>query len=165
MNRVYPHCMHCGSKLNDGDYPKACPSCGRMHFLNPLPVAVLLVPVGDGVLTIRRAIAPQIGELALPGGYIDLNETWEQAASRELEEETGLQVDPTAISHFATISSQRGDGVILIFGVAKAQPTSVLEQVTCGPETSEAIVVNHPQALAFELHTDVLAQYFEQKHR
>ena len=165
MNRVYPHCMHCGSKLNDGDYPKACPSCGRMHFLNPLPVAVLLVPVDDGVLTIRRAIAPQIGELALPGGYIDLEETWEQAAARELEEETGLRLDPAKVSHFATISSQRGDGVILIFGVATAQSASVLEHIACGPETSEAIVVKSPQTLAFELHTEVLARYFEQNQR
>ncbi len=63
-----------------------------MSFLNPLPVAVMLVPAAGGLVVIRRGIEPAKGLLALPGGYINLGESWQQAAARELFEETGIRV-------------------------------------------------------------------------
>jgi 8-oxo-dGTP diphosphatase len=42
------------------------------------------------VLLIQRDIAPFEGRWALPGGFVHMNETLEQAARRELEEETGV---------------------------------------------------------------------------
>ena len=41
---------------------------------------------------VRRGINPGIGKLALPGGYVDEMETFENAARRELFEETGLDL-------------------------------------------------------------------------
>jgi 8-oxo-dGTP diphosphatase len=45
---------------------------------------------GLKVLLIERAREPFAGQWAFPGGFIDVGETPEQAAERELEEETGL---------------------------------------------------------------------------
>lgn len=44
----------------------------------------------DKILLIQRAQDPEKGKWALPGGYVDWNETLAQAAIRELNEETGL---------------------------------------------------------------------------
>jgi ADP-ribose pyrophosphatase YjhB (NUDIX family) len=55
---------------------------------------VVLRPTHNGaeVLLIRRGKPPNIGSWSLPGGAQELGETAEQAARRELEEETGLAV-------------------------------------------------------------------------
>lgn len=42
------------------------------------------------VLLIKRLYDPFEGKWALPGGFMDMDETLEEAALRELEEETGL---------------------------------------------------------------------------
>ena len=44
------------------------------------------------VLLIQRADEPYKGSWAFPGGFMNMDETTEQCAIRELEEETGLKV-------------------------------------------------------------------------
>ncbi len=46
------------------------------------------------VLLIRRGNEPFKGKYALPGGFVEPGETIEQAATRELLEETGIEVAP-----------------------------------------------------------------------
>lgn len=54
-------------------------------------VAAVVVRAGK-VLLIKRATPPRQGSWTLPGGSIDLGETLQQAAQREVLEETGLTV-------------------------------------------------------------------------
>ena len=82
MMQKNSHCSYCGARFaEDGPWPRRCAACANVSYLNPLPVAVLLQPVDDGLLVIRRAIAP-VGRLALPGGFIDVGESWQAAAAR-----------------------------------------------------------------------------------
>ena len=48
---------------------------------------------GDEVLLIRRGKPPRMGEWSIPGGRIEWGERAEDAALRELEEETGVQAE------------------------------------------------------------------------
>jgi 8-oxo-dGTP diphosphatase len=53
----------------------------------------VVIPHEDGgVVVIRRAGHPFKGDHALPGGFVDVGETVEEAAVREAREETGLEV-------------------------------------------------------------------------
>ncbi len=56
------------------------------------------VVVRDGrALLVRRGKAPLYGRWTVPGGTVELGETLEQAVVREMEEETGLQVEPIEV--------------------------------------------------------------------
>src|SRR3954469_7529832 len=92
--RKHDHCSYCGAPfIVDQPWPRACAGCANVSYLNPVPVAVLLLPVGGGLLCVRRDIEPGRGKLALPGGFIDVGETWEEAAVRELREEAGIAME------------------------------------------------------------------------
>ena len=55
-------------------------------------VVLFTIRAGDlAVLMIRRGGAPFKGHWALPGGFVEENESLERAASRELKEETGIE--------------------------------------------------------------------------
>jgi ADP-ribose pyrophosphatase YjhB (NUDIX family) len=115
--------------------------------------------VAGGVLTIRRDIPPHVGELALPGGFIELEESWEEAAVRELQEETGLEVAYEEVGTFDVHSAP--DGTVLIFGHASRLEREALEEVELSSEASELVVVEELRELAFPLHTRVLSDWFD----
>ena len=53
---------------------------------------------GGDVLLIQRGWPPHKGQLAFPGGHVDVGERSRDAASRELFEETGVRVAPGALT-------------------------------------------------------------------
>ena len=152
------HCSFCGAAFApEQPWPRTCATCGNTTYLNPLPVAVALVPVDSGVLVVRRAIPPAIGALALPGGFINFGEPWQHACAREVREETGLQIDPASIRDGYTRSA---GGHLLVFGVAPRISAAELPPFTPHAEVSELAVLSAPAELAFPLHTAALRDYF-----
>ncbi len=165
MFTQHSHCSYCGQPFEiDQAWPRLCAACGNTSFLNPLPVSVVLLPVDDGLLVVRRNIEPQIGRLALPGGYINRGESWQQAGARELLEETGIVIRPEDLREFRVKSAPSGM-TLLVFGVAPARRSQDLPPFVPNEETQEMSVVTTPQELAFSTHTEALREYFERRAR
>lgn len=103
MVAIEPHyCHQCGAPVEwreHEDRKRAwCPSCEQLHFRNAVPAVSVAVHDTDRVLLIERAVPPDAGRWALPGGHPEYDEKPRPAAVRELAEETGVTVDPTALS-------------------------------------------------------------------
>lgn len=159
MPGPFSHCSWCGASWKpDAAWPRTCASCSKTSWRNPLPVAVLVVPVDGGVLCIRRGIEPHIGALALPGGFVNHGESWQAGAARELFEETQIRVDPASVKALDVISAP--DSTILIFGEAAPLAASALPAFTPTDETTERVVVTKAVPLAFPIHEQVLRGWF-----
>ena len=77
-------------------------------------VAVGAVVIHDNqVLLVKRGKPPAEGEWAIPGGNVELGETLQQAAEREILEETGVTVQAKEIIYtFESIHKDPEGGVI-----------------------------------------------------
>lgn len=62
-------------------------------YKTPLITADCVVFNDGGVVLIRRGFEPFKGWYALPGGFVDIGESVESACTREMKEETGLEID------------------------------------------------------------------------
>lgn len=92
---LFEYCPRCGAtrEVASPRQPFSCVRCGFLFYFNPCPaVAAILVGPDDRVLFIRRAEEPAKGLLAVPGGFVDLGETAEEAIRREIKEEVNLEV-------------------------------------------------------------------------
>ena len=155
------HCSFCGNRFElEVPWPRRCLNCGNSTYQNPLPVAVVLLPMAYGMVVVRRNIEPRKGTLTLPGGYIDFGETWQEGGQRELLEETGIEIDKNDLSLYDV---QNGlDNTLVIMGLAKEMPLNALKPFT-SKETQEVTLIDRPIELGFPLHTEVVKRFFTEK--
>ena len=158
-------CSYCGAAFEpDSAWPRTCLFCENITYLNPLPVSVMLVPVEeDGLLLVRRAIEPCRGQVALPGGFMGLGETWQEAGVRELREETGIVIPAHKVTLFGALTSPNGH--LLVFG--RTPPISAADVPGEFPadETEELVIAREPVPLAFPLHNQAALRFWSLKGR
>ncbi len=95
----------------------ACDSCGAVVFLDPKLAVVVLVSSGEGILMVKRDIEPRMGCWSFPSGYVDRGEVVENAAVREVMEETNVEVE---LERLLGVYSGIGEPVALVAYAARA---------------------------------------------
>ncbi len=92
---LFKYCPKCGSESFEinNDKSKRCHSCGFTYYFNPSAAVVAIIENEKGeILVARRAKEPAKGTLDLPGGFSDLYETIEESLTREIKEETNMDI-------------------------------------------------------------------------
>ncbi len=115
MNNAIKFCAQCGGRLTTeyvaGRERPVCRACGHIVYRNPVPVAIVIATLKEKLLLVRRANNPLQGYWAPPAGYIEIDETLEAGAAREVREETGYEV---AIDRLLGLYSRPNTGVIFV---------------------------------------------------
>lgn len=92
----FKYCPKCGSDhfVENNFKSKRCGKCGFIYYFNSSSSTIaLIINENKELLVATRAHDPQKGTLDLPGGFVDMNETGEEAVIREVKEETNLDVE------------------------------------------------------------------------
>jgi len=111
------------------------------------------------VLLIERGREPFKNKWALPGGFIEMDETLETACKRELYEETGLKVEK--MTQFKTYDAIDRDPRHRTISVIYFAELNEIQQVKGGDDASRAewFSVSELPELAFD-HKQILKEFF-----
>ena len=156
------YCSTCKSKNKfsyiEGQIRYHCQECKTIHYQNPKPTSTLICTKNNQILFVKRAFEPAKGEWSLPGGFIELGETPEDAAKRELKEETNLNGEVVKLlgtcSHFNSVF-----GDILLIGMT--MDINNWEELKTGDDAYDATFFNIKECpiLAFECHQKIFEMY------
>lgn len=116
MSSTFRYCPVCATPLGRGEQGGRerayCPGCGWVHWDNPTPVVAAVIELEGKVLLARNAAWPE-KMFALVAGFLERDETPQQAVAREVREETGLTV--TATHLIGVYEFQRRNELIIAF--------------------------------------------------
>jgi ADP-ribose pyrophosphatase YjhB (NUDIX family) len=159
-------CQNCGQPLTprflDGRdrlfCDPNCAGCGYVHYENPVPGVGLLIEHAGQLVLIKRGHPPHVGEWALPSGFIEVDETAEQAAVREAYEETGLQVELTELFSVHSFPEGPPRSGIIIFYRARPLDIGAMQAGDDAREVQLFSIENLPP-MSFRTHREALDRW------
>lgn len=156
-------CPFCGKKLItkfvEGGNRLFCKSCDTPIYENPVPAtAIVAVDSKKRLLLVKRSVPPKTGMWCLPGGFLELGESPEQGALRELKEETGLSGTIQSLLGVISSNSPRYNTVLLV-GYLVNNYTGTL---IAGDDASDASYFSPEELpkIAFSSHKDFINMYY-----
>ncbi len=156
MAKAYRYCPYCATPLVEAfrfdDVRPTCAACGFTQFQDPKVAVIARVIYEKRVLLVQRGVDPAKGRWALPGGFMDADESPEMALSRELNEEVALAVNVGELLKIYAMTDGDGNrtGIVLAY---TATPTGVTTITANGHDVQNAGWFGPdeiPAALAFE---------------
>jgi 8-oxo-dGTP diphosphatase len=159
-------CPKCGTRLEDrvvGDkIRRACPDCDYIHFTDPKVGVGVLVLQQNKILLVKRAMRPEQGKWSIPAGFLDYGEDPRVTASREVLEETNLQVQIEGLLdvYFNPLALKQGGASIFILFKARL----VSGELEAGDDALEAgfFGPNELPELAFTSTQDAIRLWQQQ---
>lgn len=155
------YCPICGSALSSrvvgGRTRPVCEECGYVHYVNPVPAVGILIEMDGGIVLIRRGQPPHQNEWTLPSGFIEADESAEEAAIREAEEETGLKVEIIELAGINSFPEGPPTSGIIVF--YRARPVG--GTLHGGDDALDARVFQPAEVprLPFRTHREVMAPW------
>jgi 8-oxo-dGTP diphosphatase len=132
-------------------------------------VDIVLLTICDDrlcALVVRRGSPPFEGRLALPGGFVEVDENLETAAIRELAEETNVRMDAVHLEQLASYGEPDRDPRMRTVSVAWLAIAPDLPDPSAGTDAADAQwvpveeLLDHHEVLAFD-HRRILAHGVE----
>lgn len=164
FSRPIRYCPHCGGPIEfrdiGGQRRPHCVPCKATFYQDPKLAVAVLVNDGRGLVLQRRKIDPGMGKWTFPSGYVERGERVEDAAVREVAEETGLEV---RINELLGLYSHPGNPVALAVYTADA-----IGGVVAVSEESHEVATFSPHDLpdlAFEHDAEIVASWLIQTER
>ncbi len=161
------YCTHCGGELQpiwieeEQRERFKCSQCGLINYQNPKILVVAMVTCGLKLLLSRRAHKPSAGLWTPPSGFMEENETLEQATARETWEEAGVRLDPERLLLHTIVNLPSISQVYVTFR-GEVQTT----EFNCGPECSEVAFFTEEevpwQELAYPAMFGFLRMFFQE---
>src|SRR5687767_13932486 len=106
-------CVDCGGRLEErvafGKLRGVCAVCGHVHFEDPKVAVGVVAEMDGGIVLGKRAHDPKLGAWSFPSGFVHAGEVVEEAAIREVAEETGVTV---RLDRLLGVFSTAGERVI-----------------------------------------------------
>ncbi len=164
MTQELTYCPVCGHQLvlreEAGRMRQVCPNCGYIHYVNPVPAVGIVIEQDGGVVLIQRLHPPHKGVWTLPSGFIEADESAEEAAIREAEEETGLKVEIDELAGVNSFPEGPPQSGIMIF--FRAHPVGGV--LKGGDDAADARVFQPEEMplLPFRTHREMMAQWLAQ---
>jgi ADP-ribose pyrophosphatase len=163
------YCSECGSAdlalrtTNHDTHSRfTCNKCGMIFYHNPKVIAGCIVEHGDKYLMCQRAIKPRTGTWTLPAGFMECGETVEEAAKREVWEETGAQIE--IIAPYSIFSVPQINEVYIVFRAKLIEFTD-----EPGPETLAADLLSAKDIpwdnIFYPAIKDILQRYITEKNQ
>jgi ADP-ribose pyrophosphatase YjhB (NUDIX family) len=170
---LYRYCPLCAAEMtwrqSDARARQVCPTCGFICYENPVPAAGSLIERDGRVLMVQRKYPPYVGGWTLPAGFIEWDETPEQAAVRETEEETGLRVEVTGLFGVFPWRHEYKDGQTHDNGLLVVYLAAILGGELQAGDDAQAVgwfaADALPAEIAFSSHRVALALWVEAVQR
>ena len=163
LSNIFQFCPRCGTESPEtGVIPFRCQQCEFCFFFNPVSAVAGIVSDNEGqVLMLRRARDPGKGKLGLPGGFIDIGESAEEALIRESHEEVKLPLsDVTYLCSGPNTYTYRGV-TVSVLDIFYAANVASFENLAAEESEVEGIHICHPgeeelSQMAFESNRKAL---------
>ena len=159
-------CPKCGTPFAAGGFEGSphptCAACGFIFFRGPALASGCLVVEGGRLLLARRAIEPASGSWYIPSGFVDYGETPEEAAVREVREETELSVRILGLYDArAWHDDPRKHGVLLLY-----RAEWIAGKATAGDDAREVgwfAPDALPEPITFAVHRAVIDRWRDEE--
>lgn len=163
----FKFCPLCGGRttLLPGKFARLqCQECKNVHYLNPKVGVAVLIEINGSILLVRRKEEPFRGWWSLPAGYVEYEESCEDAAVREAYEETSATISLTSLfGVYSYTDDPRANMVLVVYrAIADNQTFSARDDV----EVVQLFPISRiPEQLAFSGVRRAIQEYVLSIHK